>query len=216
MGRNRRNQKKVQDEQQKILESQEKLNNETISNYESFWDWYSWCSENIDYSIKTGRRWSKTCYEYGKYPFESGSKAINTMFDLYDYYFPAKSEQQLQHEKVIKKENSDREKLEQIRKKAKLSRQSIISDNYSRIYQKNNVFKFEHEMKGRRMASFSTLLLSPDSNNLKKFEFQVSEYSIKSWADRLYLNFSYMDWLAATVRTMRTQTFKVTFKSLLG
>ncbi|MFT5791644.1 MAG: hypothetical protein ACI9LI_000981 [Saprospiraceae bacterium] len=86
------------------------------------------------------------------------------------------------------------------------------SDNYFRIYKKNNYFRFEHEIRSRRIQSYTALLLY-NQNNLKEFESQLAQYSLKSWANRLPLDFSYMDWLAVALRPMRTQKFQVTLRS---
>jgi hypothetical protein len=74
------------------------------------------------------------------------------------------------------------------------------SNNYFRIYETKNSLKFEHEMKGKFLQSYHSLLVS---NNLKNFEQRLTKHYFHYLGRTLPLRYSYLDWLAIRLRLMR-------------
>ena len=76
------------------------------------------------------------------------------------------------------------------------------SNNYSRIYQGKNFLKFEHEMKGKFIKTYHTLLIQ---NHFEEFEHKLSIYFLTYFAKVLPLHYSYTDWLVLKLRPIRKQ-----------
>jgi hypothetical protein len=74
------------------------------------------------------------------------------------------------------------------------------SNNYFRIYETKNSLKFEHEMKGKFLQSYHSLLVS---NNLKNFEQRLTKHYFHYLGRTLPLRYLYLDWLAIRLRLMR-------------
>ena len=81
------------------------------------------------------------------------------------------------------------------------------SNNYSRIYQGKNFLKFEHEMKGKFIKTYHTLLIQ---NNFEEFEHKLSIHFLTYFGKVLPLHYSYTDWLVIKLRPLRKQTFSLT------
>jgi hypothetical protein len=81
------------------------------------------------------------------------------------------------------------------------------SNNYSRIYQGKNFLKFEHEMKGKFIETYHTLLIQ---NNFEEFEHKLSIHFLTYFGKVLPLRYSYTDWLVIKLRPLRKQTFSLT------
>ena len=81
------------------------------------------------------------------------------------------------------------------------------SNNYSRIYQGKNFLKFEHEMKGKFMKTYHTLLIQ---NHFEEFEHKLSIHFLTYFGKVLPLHYSYTDWLVIKLRPLRKQTFSLT------
>ena len=77
------------------------------------------------------------------------------------------------------------------------------SNNYFRIYQGNDSLKFEHEMKGKFLQKYHSLLVE---NRLEEFEQKLSSHSLLSFGKLLPLNYSHLDWLVTKLRPTRKQT----------
>ena len=76
------------------------------------------------------------------------------------------------------------------------------SNNYSRIYEGKNFLKFEHEMKGKFIKTYHTLLIQ---NHLEKLERQLSAHFLTYFGKALPLHYSYTDWLVIELRPFRQQ-----------
>jgi hypothetical protein len=76
------------------------------------------------------------------------------------------------------------------------------SNNYSRIYEGKNFLKFEHEMKGKFIKTYHTLLIQ---NNFQEFEHKLSLHFLTYFGKLLPLEYSYLDWLALKLRPIRKQ-----------
>ena len=74
------------------------------------------------------------------------------------------------------------------------------SNNYSRFYEKTNSLRFEHEMKGRFIKPYHSLLVG---NHLSKFEHKLSSYFFEYFGKFVPLHYSYFDWLVVKVRPSR-------------
>ena len=81
------------------------------------------------------------------------------------------------------------------------------SNNYSRIYQGKNFLKFEHEMKGKFIKAYHTLLIQ---NHFEEFEHKLSIHFLTYFGKVLPLQYSYTDWLVIKLRPLRKQTFSLT------
>lgn len=77
------------------------------------------------------------------------------------------------------------------------------SNHYSRIYEGKNFLKFEHEMKGRFLQKYHTLLVQ---NRLEEFESHLTQYFLYRFGKILPLNYSYTDWLVIKLRPIRKQS----------
>ena len=80
------------------------------------------------------------------------------------------------------------------------------SNNYSRIYQGKNFLKFEHEMKGKFIKTYHTLLIQ---NHFEEFEHKLSIHFLTYFGKVLPLQYSYTDWLVIKLRPLRKQTFSL-------
>ena len=76
------------------------------------------------------------------------------------------------------------------------------SNNYSRIYQGKNFLKFEHEMKGKFIKTYHTLLIQ---NHFEEFEHKLSIHFLTYFGKLLPLHYSYTDWLVLKLRPIRKQ-----------
>jgi hypothetical protein len=74
------------------------------------------------------------------------------------------------------------------------------SNRYSRIYQNNQFFRFEHEMKGQFIQLFSDLLMTDD---LLAFEYQISQNFLLYFSDKLPLDSVFIQWLVLKIRPFR-------------
>jgi hypothetical protein len=74
------------------------------------------------------------------------------------------------------------------------------SNNYFRIYQGKNSLKFEHEMKGKFLQDYHSLLVE---NRLEEFEQKLSSHFLISFGKLLPLKYSYIDWLVIKLRPIR-------------
>ena len=81
------------------------------------------------------------------------------------------------------------------------------NNNYSRIYQGKNFLKFEHEMKGKFIKTYHTLLIQ---NHFEEFEHKLSIHFLTYFGKVLPLQYSYTDWLVIKLRPLRKQTFSLT------
>ena len=81
------------------------------------------------------------------------------------------------------------------------------SNNYSRIYQGKNFLKFEHEMKGKFIKTYHTLLIQ---NHFEEFEHKLSIHFLTYFGKVLPFQYSYTDWLVIKLRPLRKQTFSLT------
>ena len=81
------------------------------------------------------------------------------------------------------------------------------SNNYSRIYQGKNFLKFEHEIKGKFIKTYHTLLIQ---NHFEEFEHKLSIHFLTYFGKVLPLQYSYTDWLVIKLRPLRKQTFSLT------
>jgi len=77
------------------------------------------------------------------------------------------------------------------------------SNHYSRIYKGKNFLKFEHEMKGRFLQKYHTLLVQ---NRLKEFKYHLTHYFLYRFGKRLPLNYSSTDWVVIKLRPIRKQS----------
>ena len=77
------------------------------------------------------------------------------------------------------------------------------SNNYFRIYQGKNFLKFEHEMKGKFLQEYHSLLVE---NELEEFEKKFASHFLLSFGKLLPLNYCYLDWLVIKLRPIRKQT----------
>jgi hypothetical protein len=135
------------------------------------------------------------------------SSAVLNRFDL---YYSRKNERE---DKISTREfldNSQRElnqggqnvSFEKNSKGFILGIGSRRSNNYFRIYERKNSLRFEHEMKGKFLQKYHSLLVA---NRLEKFEQKLSSHFLLSFRKLLSLNYSYMDWLAIKLRPTRRQ-----------
>ena len=81
------------------------------------------------------------------------------------------------------------------------------SNNYSRIYQGKNFLKFEHEMKGKFIKAYHTLLIQ---NHFEEFEHKLYIHFLTYFGKVLPFQYSYTDWLVIKLRPLRKQTFSLT------
>ena len=82
------------------------------------------------------------------------------------------------------------------------------SNHYSRIYEGKNFLKFEHEMKGRFLQKYHTLLVQ---NRLEEFEYHLTQYFLYRFGKILPLDYSYTDWLVIKLRPIRKQSIPKSF-----
>jgi hypothetical protein len=117
------------------------------------------------------------------------SSAILNRFDLY-YSRTNKIDDQISAREFL--ENSQKElnrrdrnvSLEKNSKAFILKIGNRRSNNYFRIYQGKNSLKFEHEMKGKFLQEYHSLLIE---NRLKEFEQQLSSHFLLSFGKLLSL-----------------------------
>ena len=81
------------------------------------------------------------------------------------------------------------------------------SNHYSRIYQGKNFLKFEHEIKGKFIKTYQTLLIQ---DYFEEFEHKLSLHFLTYFGKVLPLHYSYTDWLVIKLRPMRKQRFYLT------
>ena len=74
------------------------------------------------------------------------------------------------------------------------------SNHYSRIYEGRNSLKFEHEMKGKFIQNYHSLLVS---NNLENFEQELTNHYFYYLGHTLPIQYSYLDWLVIRLRPIR-------------
>ena len=140
--------------------------------------------------------------------WEFFSSAILGRFDL-NYLRKNKTDDKLSTTEFL--ENCQR-KLMQTNKNISLEKNSkglILkigtrrSNNYSRIYEGKYFLKFEHEMKGKFIKTYHTLLIE---NHLEELEHQLSIHFLTYFGKILPLHYSYTDWLVIKLRPIRKQT----------
>jgi hypothetical protein len=76
------------------------------------------------------------------------------------------------------------------------------SNNYSRVYEGKNSLKFEHEMKGKFIKNYHTLLIQ---NSFEEFEHKLSLHFLTYFGKVLPLEYSYLNWLVLKLRPVRKQ-----------
>lgn len=81
------------------------------------------------------------------------------------------------------------------------------SNQYSRIYQKQDVLRFEHEMKGRFLIPYHFLLVSNSLEKLQEFEQKLTIHYLKHLGTLLPLEQPYLDWLVSALRPLRQDWF---------
>jgi hypothetical protein len=137
------------------------------------------------------------------------SSAILSRFDLY-YSRKNKKEDKTSTREFL--ENSQRD-LNQSGRNVSLEKNSkgfILrignrrTNNYFRIYEKENSLKFEHEMKGKFLRKYHKLLIS---NRKQEFEQELCSHFLLSFGKLFSLNFNYpyLDWLVIKLRPTRKQ-----------
>ena len=77
------------------------------------------------------------------------------------------------------------------------------SNQYSRIYEKTNALRFEHEMKGKFLQEYHSLLVE---NCINELEHKLSSHFLIYFGKLLPLEFSYLDWLILKLRPIRKQS----------
>lgn len=77
------------------------------------------------------------------------------------------------------------------------------TNNYLRIYEKGQVLRFEHEMKGKLIEKYHILLCQ---NNFEKLEQTLCLNFFKYFGKLLPLEYSYLDWLVVRLRIFRKQS----------
>ena len=73
----------------------------------------------------------------------------------------------------------------------------FLKMNYYRVL---NYLKFEHEMKGKFLQDYHSLLVE---NRLEEFEQKLSSQFLISFGKLLPLKYSYIDWLVIQLRPIR-------------
>ena len=73
------------------------------------------------------------------------------------------------------------------------------SNRYSRIYEKSNFLRFEHEMKGTFIKKYSSLI----KDDLEQFEQNVTKNFLHYFGKKLPLNSKYTQWLLKRLRPFR-------------
>lgn len=81
------------------------------------------------------------------------------------------------------------------------------SNNYFRIYQGQHSLKFEQEMKGRFIQTYTPSFLK---SRFEQFEQELSNHFFISFGKLLPLMYSYKDWLVIKLRPLRKQPFSST------
>jgi hypothetical protein len=76
------------------------------------------------------------------------------------------------------------------------------TNNYSRIYEGKNSLRFEHELKGKLLRQYHSLLVE---NHLEEFEQKLSSYFFIYFGKLLPLQHPYLDWLVVKLRPLRQQ-----------
>jgi hypothetical protein len=76
------------------------------------------------------------------------------------------------------------------------------SNNYSRIYQKQDSLRFELEMKGKILQNYYLLLVQ---NSFEEFEEKMYSHFILYFGKLLPLQYSHTDWLVVQLRPIRKQ-----------
>jgi predicted HicB family RNase H-like nuclease len=139
--------------------------------------------------------------------WEIFSSGVLNRFDLY-FYRKNKREDKMSVRDFL--ENCQR-KLKQTNKNISFEKNSkglILkignrrSNNYSRIYEKKNSLKFEHEMKGKFLQKYHLFLVS---NNLEEFEDKLALHFLYNFGKILPLHYYYLDWLVIRLRPIRKQ-----------
>jgi len=125
------------------------------------------------------------------------SSAVLNRFDLY-YSRNNKREDKISTREFLEnsqKELNRRDRNVSLEKNSKgfiLKIGNRRSNNYFRIYQVKNSLKFEHEMKGKFLQEYNSLLVE---NRLEEFEQKLSSHFLLYFGKLLPLKYSYMDWL---------------------
>ena len=136
------------------------------------------------------------------------SSATLGRFDLY-YFRNNKSTEKIPGKNFL--ENCQRE-FKQITKNLSLEKNSkgwILkignrrSNNYLRIYQRQDSLKFAHEMKGKLIQKYHLFLVS---NRLDQLEQNLSFHFLVSFVKLFPLQYSYFDWVVVKLRPIRKQT----------
>jgi hypothetical protein len=74
------------------------------------------------------------------------------------------------------------------------------NNNSFRTYQGKNYLKLEHEMKGKSLQEYSSLLVE---NRLEELEQKLSSHFLISFGKLLLPKYSYTDWLVIKLRPIR-------------
>lgn len=74
------------------------------------------------------------------------------------------------------------------------------TNQFGRIYQKQNQLRFEMEMKGRFIQNYSKHFIN---NDLETFESQLSKHFLLYFGKKLSVDSIFVDWLVIKLRTMR-------------
>ena len=133
------------------------------------------------------------------------SSAVLSRFDLY-YSRTNKIDDQISDIEFLQnsqKELNRRDRNVSLEKNSKgfiLKIGNRRSNNYFRIYQGKNSLKFEHEMKGKFLQDYHSLLVE---NRLEEFEQKLSSHFLISFGKLLPLKYSYIDWLVIKLRPIR-------------
>jgi hypothetical protein len=144
------------------------------------------------------------------------SSVVLNRFDLY-YSRTKKIDDQISDREFLQnsqKELNRRDRNVSLEKNSKgfiLKIGNRRSNNYFRIYQGKNSLKFEHEMKGKFLQKYHSLLVE---NRLEEFEQKLSSHFLISFGKLLPLKYSYMDWLVIKLRPIRKSSIPQYFLNM--
>ena len=144
------------------------------------------------------------------------SSAILNRFDLY-YSRTNKIDDQISAREFLEnsqKELNRRDRNVSLEKNSKgfiLKIGNRRSNNYFRIYQGKNSLKFEHEMKGKFLQDYHSLLVE---NRLEEFEQKLSSHFLISFGKVLPFKYSYTDWLVIKLRPIRKSSIPQYFLNM--
>ena len=144
------------------------------------------------------------------------SSAVLNRFDLY-YSRTNKIDDQISAREFLEnsqKELNRRDRNVSLEKNSKgfiLKIGNRRSNNYFRIYQGKNSLKFEHEMKGKFLQKYHSLLVE---NRLEEFEQKLSSHFLISFGKLLPLKYSYIDWLVIKLRPIRKSSIPQYFLNM--